>query len=63
MPCNDKMGNSVMGGGGRGGRRRGGGGGGGGGDERFGGEGESLWYVFEWKYMMCFPVKFLRFVN
>ena len=33
MPCNDKMGNGVMGGGGRG--------------ERFGGEGESLWCVFE----------------
>ena len=33
MPCNNKMGNSVMGGGGR--------------DERSGGEGESLWCVFE----------------
>ena len=36
MPCNNKMGNSVMGEGGGGGR-----------DERFGGEGESLWCVFE----------------
>ena len=39
MPCNNKMGNGVMGGGG--------GGGGGGRDDRFGGEGESLWCVFE----------------
>ena len=40
MPCNNKMGNGVMGGAGEGR------------DERFGGEGESLWCVFEWKYMM-----------
>ena len=49
MPCKDKTGNGVR-------RFRagmGGGGGGGGGDERFGWEVvESLWCVFEWKYMM-----------
>ena len=39
------------------------GGGGGGRDERFGGEGESLWCVFEWKYMMyCVSLCKLKFV-
>ena len=52
MPCKDKMGNGMRGfpptraGMGVGGQ--------GGGDERFGGEGESLWCVLEWKYMMYF---------
>ena len=61
MPCNDKMGNGVRGfpaymgwywgevGGGR--------------DERFGGEGENLCCVFEWKYMMyCVSLCKLKFV-
>ena len=53
MPCNNKMGNGVCVGGGGGGGR----------DERFGGEGESLWCVFEWKYMMyCVSLIKLKFV-
>ena len=38
-------------------------GGGGGRDERFGGEGETRWCVFEWKYMMyCVSLCKLKFV-
>ena len=34
-----------------------------GGDEGFGGEGESLWCDFEWKYMMyCVSLCKLKFV-
>ena len=38
-------------------------GGGGGGDMRFGGEGECLWCIFEWKYMMyCVSLCKFKFV-